>query len=517
MLPFVKSLCFLSNILAAVEAASIHIAPRSPLAATVRTTSGNIVGHEAAWPTNSGISEYLGIPFATPPLGDLRFAAPKPFKENGTVQADTYGADCLQGEGLPASDPRTLDWLLAGGFSVKGYPRNKSEDCLTLNVWAKPQTGDKKKAVLIFLYGGAFMVGTTNAPAYNGARLAAEEDIIVVTPNYRLNLFGWSHGPAPLPQNVALLDQRLAVEWVRDNIAAFGGDPSRIILSGESAGAFSTDFYAYAWKEDPIVAGFIAQSGVASFPMPEFGNLTDPWFAVAGMVGCGGAEKGVETVECMRRVDSSELQRAVGNMSVGGGLLTPFLPVPDGKTIFADGPAKSKAGDFIKKPMILGENNNELNLLYAFAKLSPGPLLNGITSLASNAIFTCGIATTARDRVAGGVPAWRYRYMSTWNNTGLGPGIGAYHSSEIPLVFGTTEHKPFREAPARDEGEEGQVGRAMRGLWGAFVRDPVNGLVGKGWPVYKDQDLTLNRLGWENKAQLNLAKGNEYDAACPAT
>lgn len=109
------------------------------------------------------------------------------------------------------------------GVAMGQAGHNFSEDCLSINVWTKPQSGEKAKAVLLWIYGGAFSVGSTNAPYYNGARLADEEDVIVASVNYRVNIFGFPNAPGLPNQNLALLDQRLAVEWLRDNIAAFGG------------------------------------------------------------------------------------------------------------------------------------------------------------------------------------------------------------------------------------------------------------------------------------------------------
>src|SRR5690606_21994850 len=124
-------------------------------------------------------------------------------------------------------------------------------------VWTKPQTGEKKKAVIVWIYGGAFTVGDAAAPVSYGASLANNEDVVVVAPNYRVNVFGFPGAPGLSQKNPGLLDQRLAVEWTRRNIAAFGGDPNRITIYGESAGGSSVDYYAYAWTKDPIVKGMI--------------------------------------------------------------------------------------------------------------------------------------------------------------------------------------------------------------------------------------------------------------------
>lgn len=196
----------------------------------------------------------------------------------------------------------------------------------------------------------AFSSGTSNAPFYNGARLANEEDVVVVSFNYRINIFGFPNAPGVGDQNVGLLDQRLAVEWIRDNIEAFGGDPDRITLFGESAGAFSVDYYAFAWTQDPIVNGFIAESGTAlvlSLLSPNASNPYGAWYNVSQALGCGGESSGNSTLDCMRTKPATDIINYVGQMS--GSTTTPFAPVADGKVVFSDNAARADAGNFIHK------------------------------------------------------------------------------------------------------------------------------------------------------------------------
>jgi cholinesterase len=224
---------------------------------------------------------------------------------------------------------------------------------LTVNIWTKPQSGEKKKAVLFWIYGGGFNMGDTAQPTTNGASLANNEDVIVVSANYRINLFGFPGAPPLEHKNPGLLDQRLGVEWTRDNIAAFGGDPERITIYGESAGGASVDLYSYIWTKDPIVNGFIASSGTVS--MAAKGNRAQQttsaasgWYSFTKRLGCGGEEAGAATVECVQKRPMKELLGTTSFGLVGG-----FRPSPDGQTIFADTMDRAKKGDFIRKVVFI--------------------------------------------------------------------------------------------------------------------------------------------------------------------
>ncbi|KAI7580362.1 hypothetical protein KC316_g8994, partial [Hortaea werneckii] len=231
----------------------------------VKTSSGYIVGSRA--PNATQVSQYLGIPFAYPPVGRRRFAPPEAYKGRDTINATAYGHNC------PSQSAAVPDGLEPPSLAN------------LLTFLGQPQSGSKKKPVLVWIYGGGFNTGGTNNTAYSGQHWADEEDVVFVNFNYRLNIFGFPGAPE-LEQNVGLLDQRLAIEWVRDNIAAFGGDPKQITIFGESAGAASVDYYNYAYTKDPIIAGSIGESGTAT----SFGNklpstAAKNWFEVAERVG----------------------------------------------------------------------------------------------------------------------------------------------------------------------------------------------------------------------------------------
>jgi cholinesterase len=173
----------------------------------------------------------------------------------------------------------------------------------------------------------------------------------LTTPSYRLNVFGFSGAPGLPDQNLGLRDIRLSLEWVRDNIAGFGGDPSRIVIFGESAGGGAVDFYAFANEADPIVHGFIAQSGSAFTRGIAEDNNLDVWYRMSEKMGCGGKEAGAKTVDCMRGKGWQDVMK-----NVQGGPRVPgetFGPIFDEKTVFRDYDTQAKQGKFIKKVIFM--------------------------------------------------------------------------------------------------------------------------------------------------------------------
>jgi carboxylesterase type B len=184
----------------------------------VKTTSGTYKGHPSK--SKPGVSEYLGMKFGKPPVGPLRFKNPEPFTSSEIYVADKWGDDCpgALSNLVPGTTMANIASMLTPNTTIV------SEDCLNLNIWTKPQTGDKSKAVLVWLYGGGFSIGSAKTLLYDGSTLADEEDVIVVTIDYRLSILGYPGGPeGSVDQNPGLVDQRLATEWVKDNIAGFGG------------------------------------------------------------------------------------------------------------------------------------------------------------------------------------------------------------------------------------------------------------------------------------------------------
>ncbi|KAJ7605188.1 carboxylesterase [Roridomyces roridus] len=467
----------------------------------VTTSSGDIFGHPAS--KSPSVIEYLGIPYAQAPVGELRFAPPVGFATTEIFKATDF---------VPIPYPNKTDNFNRIVDAFLGQGAVFGEDCLTLNVWAKNST-ELGRAVMVFFYGGRFDIGGTNSPFYNGQYLADSEDIVVITVNYRTNIFGFPGAPQTT-QNLGLLDQRLALEWVRSNAAAFAGDPARITIFGQSAGGIAVDYHAFAFADDPIAAGVIAQSGTAlslaaNTPEVALGH----WTTASGIIGCASdGDDPAVVMQCMRSKNFSQILAAEAQIVTAGDptLLPspPFQPTVDNITVFADYLALSEAGQFAKLPYLVGSTDNEAGL-YRVPALAFGlSISDSQWDLFNLAGFTCPASRSALSRSTAGVPTWRYRYFGDWDNLRLFPGSGAYHGSELEMVFGTAEDVSGEASGVQQEGVSGM----MRQAWGAFAKDPRAGLTALGWPQYEPN--TLVRIAFEDEETVSLVNPSVYDEPC---
>ncbi|KAK3291614.1 Alpha/Beta hydrolase protein [Chaetomium fimeti] len=527
---------------APLAAASACRPPKWTVGQTVHTSSGPVEGHAAS--TASEVSEYLGIPYAQPPVGSLRFQPPVRYTGETKISGKSFGAACFPSNisafdadfpqelidvyGITEVGRRILATITNPGIPV-------SEDCLTLNVWTKPQTGEKRKAVMVYIHGGSFVSGSSAVPAYNGQFFADQEDIVLVTINYRLTFFGFPGNPHG-HQNPGLLDQRMAVEWVRDNIASFGGDPKRITLFGESAGGASVDHYSFAWPHDPIVAGLISMSGTASGIAPRSAALaTELWYNTTTALGCGDATTPPSTLlTCMQSAPAPSLIATLLN-TIDSPNSVPYSPTIDSTLVFPHHHPSNNTTNTTNTthptaplPLLIGTTDNESGLFRLF--VPPQPSLTPAQETTfwhhqNQHRFVCPAAARANHSShRDGNPTWRYRWHGVFPNTALSttPPSGAYHDSEVAVLFGTVD-----EGLVGNTKGQGEVGRYMRGAWAAFARDPAKGLgrygrefdgvgggMGEGWPRYVAGEETLVRLGWEGRAGASVVRGDLYDDGC---
>src|SRR4051812_39471842 len=224
----------------------------------VETKNGAVEGTAE----QDGIRVFRGIPFAEPPVGDLRWKPPQPVKKwEGVRQADKFG-------------PRAMQRAIFGDMNFRS--NGMSEDCLYLNVWSPAKTGEqgRRLPVLVYFYGGGFMAGDGSEPRYDGASMA-RKGLVAVTVNYRLGVFGFlahpeltAESPHHASGNYGLLDQSEALRWVRQNIAAFGGDPDRVTIAGESAGSFPVSPQMASPLSKDLIAGAIGEGGSLRGTLP---------------------------------------------------------------------------------------------------------------------------------------------------------------------------------------------------------------------------------------------------------
>lgn len=360
--------------------------------------------------------------------------------------------------------------------------------------------------------GSGFTFGSTDTPFYDGQYLAETGDLVVITANYRTNIFGFPGVPNEV-SNLGLRDQRLAVEWIQQNIVSFGGDAGKITIIGQSAGAVSADYWAYAYKDNPIVQSLISHSGNAlSFPLNPEGVVTRNWYNVSAQVGCGSAG---DVLACMRNVSWQSIKTAATKIpaSPGGNPLrtTPgFYPVVDDEIVFSNYTALAEAGAFAKLPYLLGNNQNEqaYYALTAYARGVNTSQAQGDGFLLSS--FTCPNTYVADLRRRYGVPVWLFRYFGDWDNLRLYPTSGAYHGVDLEMIFGNSAQVSGIE-PSQPEQ---QLTALMQKAWSAFAHDPVHGLDKLNWPQFDQATDSLIRLGYNNSPMADFVSPSEYAAAC---
>ncbi|KAH8593064.1 cholinesterase [Bisporella sp. PMI_857] len=524
-------------LLVSLLAISTHAGPHYIIGQPVNTTVGRVQGRKSD--LRPLVSTYLGIPFAEPPLGDLRFAAPvAAATSNSTIKATAFVSP-VRGRNLlncPCNRiPEAPEYVggPAGTRILHALALNddaQDEDCLTINVWTKPQTGEAKKAVLFWVYGGGYSTGNTAQSITDGAIFADENDVVVVSANYRVNIFGFPGVPG-VPVNLGLLDQRLALEWTRDNIGAFGGDPDRITIFGQSAGGGSVDAIGYAYPDDPIAHAIIPHSGLASSDNGLGANRTltvENWFKASANAGCGNQTVGASSsIACMRTKSTEEILAAIAPVA-SSALASGFSPLDDERTHPANVSARVAAGNFAKLPFMAGNTINEAGF---FAVLQLGALpeeqlnslpyhsMQPLLDLATMIGWTCPSGVAVNYRVQAGVPAWRFLYYGgdNYTNTYIDRIGSNYHCSDLPLVWGTAE----LTTGIPDSPYEARMSAYLRRAWTTFAKDPENGLSEQlGWPDYGNNTLSdgpsVVQLAFNRQDKASFVPAARTDALCPA-
>lgn len=460
-------------------------------APTARVAQGTLAGT-----IDHGVPAFFGVPYAAAPTGANRWRAPQaPARWTGVRNADRLPSSCMQEAPKAESGPYTAEFAGTLGFS---------EDCLYLNVWT-PAKASKGVPVMVWIHGGAFQAGSGTGPNSHGAALA-RQGVVVVTINYRLGVFGFlAHpeltregGGAPAT-NFGLQDQIAALRWVRDNIAAFGGDPTQVTLAGQSAGAISVHYLLASPMAKGLFVRAIAQSGLADWmPLEPLAEAEREGVAFAQV-------KGAASLEALRALPAETV------MVKGGGAPLGFLPVLDGQLIRQQPGAMRAAGWPGSVPLLVGFTADEMT--------DPIPVADAATLKAKAArdygaygermaaFYPTGNPAEAaramtRDRGVAGLYAWQrgrkdgpavYAYLfDHWYPGPKSEIFRSFHSVEIPYVFGTLDAAPSRPFTTKDH----DISRTVSGYWVNFVRTGnPNGRGLPPWPVFAAPSFELMELG----------------------
>ncbi|KAH8694081.1 para-nitrobenzyl esterase [Talaromyces proteolyticus] len=439
----------------------------------VNTSSGPVVGFIDRSIPN--VHQYLGVPYAEPPLGNLKFLPPKAKSPTKSITlANTMPPNCMY---WLSKLPQLTDIVTEYNPSP-----NMSEDCLYLNIFAPTHPTENKLPVLFWVYGGEWLFGGVSSPYELPQRwVSRSQDVIIVQVNYRVNVFGFpgARGLKDGERNVGLMDMRLGLEWVRDNIEKFGGDSDNIVLWGNAAGGASIDMLQFGkYAHDPIANGVIADSAVALLASNGAKDVDHYSFThLAQQMGCPTNTSEAE-LDCMREVDPFKIENFLQVYSDKNS--TPplwFNPMADNVTVFTVDQyvEMGSAGNFSKLPMLTGSNSNEFAQLTI---LSDGQSPN-LTEIRDQTIeeWQCPIIKTINYRRQAGALTYRWYYEGNFTNISPQPWMGAYHFSELPLLAGT--HSLYR---SNSTAYEYAVSHEMQSLWRAFAANPKNGLSRIGWP-----------------------------------
>ncbi|KAI9925432.1 hypothetical protein MW887_005813 [Aspergillus wentii] len=462
---------------------------------------------------------FLGIPFAESTAGENRWRAPVPVaNSDDAFDAMQYGPTCAQA--------MSGDAIVAQG-----------EDCLNLNIWT-PQDGDNHP-VFVYIYGGAMVTGGNSNAQWQGYNFA-RKDVVYVNVNYRESVFASPNAPELQgeSQNFGILDVELAVQWVYDNIEAFGGDRNRIVIGGHSSGSVMVDHYL--WNHpDTFIAGAIemsanAESGPAYAPAGvALAQVAQDIEAAGVTLDCDSANP---TLDCLRQVDMYAIQTSNFNSSTN----TWFAPVVDNITRFGDYRARFENGQYPRHvPLIVGnsgqegrlfgyvygsENTNFSSWINTFdADLAFVPdeeLLNAynISDYSSVSQMSGASYGDARffcptdymiDLRSEAQPTWVYRWFGDYDNVIGIEGIGPSHGSEVPFFHGGNE---CFEKLSNVTTSEQELADFMNDWLVAWIQNPV---AGPGWERASPEDGELAKLGVSgDELAIEIGRTGEYNQRC---
>lgn len=487
------------------------------------------------------VSTFLGIPYAVPPVGSLRFSKPEPYKWRGVFVANKKPASCMQ---FKSTIP--LPW------NDDNITRDESEDCLKLNIWTPDaslgpsrETSERKlnRPILVWIYGGGFVSGSVNMPEFDGSILAAYTDSVVAMMNYRVGVFGFLNVPSTdIQGNMGLHDQVLAIEWIRENADKFGGDPNLITLIGESSGAASIGFHMISPLSRDLFKRSILQSGSPLMPLSlvtrdQVEQLTNEIATMTNCTNGGSIHERESLVNCLKKIPVKHLLKCQAKIITRKDDTT-FTPTFFDDDFTSVNPFDAfRSGDQLgpQKEVLMGFNKDEGSIFMYFANATKYPalyssnlttnntvtydeivtfathfmknqdplmtrnLLNTlyythINETSSNELFDvtkrhvgefCVICPTifaADDLSRNNVSVYMYHFVHRPKSSPWLPWVGSAHYDEVQFVFGLPLIKPSKYTK-----DEIKLSKKLMNTWSSFARYglPVH-QKNFDWPTYDE-------------------------------
>jgi para-nitrobenzyl esterase len=461
---------------AALACVSMSLPAQNPV---IQTENGLVSGYKAG-----DISIFKGIPFAAPPVGDLRWRPPQPVKNwNGILKCDTFSASPMQNNPVPF-----MMWT----EEFITPPANLSEDCLYLNIWTPAKSSKEKLPVLVWIYGGGFSSGSAACAVYDGEEIS-KKGVVFVSINYRVGVLGFlahpelrSESEHNVSGNYGLLDQVAALLWIKKNIEAFGGDPEKVTIDGQSAGSMSVCALVSSPLAKGLFRGAIAQSGgiLTNFVKRNYAETE---------------KTGTAFMEKMKAVNIADLRKKSAKELIAAG--GSFTPVPDGYVIPKDVFSAFKGGQFNDVTMMAGwvtedgsiQGDQKMtpevyklqvttkynDLAEKYLKIFPGKTSEQISSSLKK-INLMEFAVLPAYLWAGfsKSKAYIYRFSHVPVDKPGFPNYGAFHTSEVPFALHTLHlwNRPWREVDLKIE-------ETMNNYWVNFVK--TGNPNGEGMPEWK--------------------------------